>query len=73
MRVHVSDPDLVDDLLRFLHRRIDVVAAQVAPDALEVSLLGSRALPAARMELELRLRAWAASRPGARAELGADD
>ena len=61
MRIHVSDPLLVPSLLAFLRERVHVVAEQVAPDEVEVSLLGSKGAPARRLELDLLLGVWRAS------------
>jgi hypothetical protein len=61
MRIRVSDPELVPELLDFLQTRKDVVAEQVSDDEAEVSLIGSYALDAMRMELYLRIRAWEAA------------
>jgi len=71
MRVRVSDPALVPELLEFLQAGTDVVAETVSADEVEVSLIGSYGLDAMRMELYLRLRAWEAARNsrGASAEL----
>jgi hypothetical protein len=60
MRLRVSDPELVPELLEFLRSRLDAVAEQTADDAVDVSLLGSYAEDAMRMELYLRVRAWEA-------------
>ena len=62
MRLRVSDPSLVPELLEFLESRGDVVVDRVGEDELEVSLMGSFALDAMRMELYLRVRAWEAAR-----------
>lgn len=67
MRVHVSDPRLVDDLVEFLADRLDAVQDRIAIDELEVSPLGSLNEQAAAMALDLQLRAWEAAHPGARA------
>jgi hypothetical protein len=58
MRLRVSDPALVPELLEFLHSRLDVVAEQVTANEVRLSLLGSYATDAMRMELYLRVRAW---------------
>jgi hypothetical protein len=60
MRLRVSNPALVPELLEFLHSRLDVVAEQVTVDEVSVSLLGSYALDPMRMELYLLVRAWEA-------------
>jgi hypothetical protein len=71
MRLRVTDPALVPELVEFLQARLDVVAAQVGDDEVEVSLLGSYSNDAMRMELYLRVRAWEAGRiaGGATAEI----
>jgi hypothetical protein len=60
MRLRVSDPALVPELLEFLHSRFDVVAEQTKANEVSVSLLGSYAVDPMRMELYLRVRAWEA-------------
>jgi len=62
MRIRVTDPALLSDLVEFLRSRADAIAEQVSEDEVEVSLLGSYALDAMRMELYLRIRAWEAAR-----------
>jgi hypothetical protein len=60
MRLRVSDPALIPELLEFLQSRLDVVAEQVKENEVSVSLLGSYAPDPMRMELYLRVRAWEA-------------
>lgn len=67
MRVHISDPRLVDDLLDFIQLRLDTVQERVAIDEVEISPLGSYSEDAAALALDLQLRAWEAAHPGARA------
>jgi hypothetical protein len=62
MRLRVSNPVLIEDLVEFLRSRVDVVAEQVSDDEVEVSLLGSYNSDAIRMELYLRVRAWETGR-----------
>jgi len=62
MRLRLNDPSLIPELLDFLQSTPDVVVDVVAEDEVEVSLLGSYALDAMRMELYLRVRAWEAAR-----------
>lgn len=69
--IHVSDPSLVPDLLEYLTREPDVIAARVGEDEIEVSLLGSRRQPWNRMELTLRVRAWQAARENVAVEIRA--
>jgi len=65
MRLRVSDPALVPELLEFLHSRLDVVAEQITANEVSLSLLGSYASDAMRMELYLRVRAWEAAQRSA--------
>ncbi|TML03788.1 MAG: hypothetical protein E6G36_08355 [Actinobacteria bacterium] len=62
MRLRLSDPALIPELLDFLQSTPDVVVDVVGDREVEVSLLGSYALDAMRMELYLRIRAWEAAR-----------
>lgn len=71
MIIHVSDQSLVPDLLEFLTRDRDVIAARVGDDEIEVSLLGSRRQPWNKMELTLRVRAWQAARENVAVEIRA--
>ena len=61
MRIHLSDPELVPSLLAFLRERVHVVAEQIAPNEVEVSLLGSKSTSERRLELDLLLQVWRAS------------
>lgn len=67
LRVHVSDPRLVDDLLDFVDARLDSVQQRVAINEIEISPLGSYNEDAAALALDLQLRAWEAAHPGVRA------
>jgi len=60
MRLRVSDPELVPELLEFLKLRVDIVANQITENEVDLSLLGSYSEDAMRMELYLRVRAWEA-------------
>jgi hypothetical protein len=62
MRLRLSNPALIPDLVEFLRSRADVVAAPVGDDEVEASLLGSYNSDAMRMALYLRVRAWEAGR-----------
>lgn len=64
MRVRVSDPAFLPDLVDFLRSRVDAVVTEIADDEVEVALVGSYGTGAMRMELELRIRAWEAGRAG---------
>jgi hypothetical protein len=67
MRVQISDPRLVDDLLGFIADRLDAVADRIGTAEIEVSPLGSYSEDAAGLVLDLQLRAWEAAHPGVRA------
>jgi hypothetical protein len=41
LRVHVGDPNLVDELLEYFETQADCVAIQVGEAEIDVSLLGS--------------------------------
>jgi hypothetical protein len=69
MRVHVGNPALLPDLVEFLRARVDAVVTPVNGEEAEVSLLGSYAEVANRMEVYLRVRAWEAARRAADAEI----
>ena len=61
MQIHISDPALVPSLLDFLRERVHVIADQIGPHEVEVSLLGSMSTPKRRLELDLMLQLWRAS------------
>jgi hypothetical protein len=61
MKIHVSDPTLVPSLLAFLLERVHVIADQVGPNEIEVSLLGSMNTAKRRLELDLMLQLWRAA------------
>jgi len=65
MQIHVSDPDLVPSLLGFLRERVHVIADQLGPNEIEVSLLGSMNTAKRRLELDLMLQLWRASNENA--------
>jgi hypothetical protein len=65
LRVKLSDPALVDDLVDFLRRSGCV--AQPAEEAIVVSIPKSLREDAAELELDLYLRVWEATQPDARA------
>ena len=69
MRIRVSNPVLIPDLLEFLRSRVDVVAEEVSDDEVDVSLLGSYNADAMNIELYLRVRAWEAGRRSTGAEV----
>jgi hypothetical protein len=69
VKIRVSDPSLVDDLLSFLHGR-EYLAEQESADLVEASPRPrSLRTDAARDELDRDLRSWEAEHPQAEAEL----
>jgi hypothetical protein len=69
MRISVSDPDRIPELLSFLRERPDVVAELAEGTQIAVSLLGSRALDENVNELEQRLQPWRAANSAVQVEL----
>ena len=63
MRVRVSDPALVLEMIEFLQSRADMVINRVGENEVEVSLLGSYGREGQQMTLDLLVRAWEAVRP----------
>ncbi len=61
MRLRLSNPTLLPELIEFLDSRADMVTKRVAENETEVSLLGSYGRDSERMTLELLLRAWEAA------------
>jgi hypothetical protein len=64
MKIRLSDPALVDDLLAFLRAR-RCVAEQASDNTLYVTLPEAVRSDAAALELDLYLRVWEATHPGA--------
>lgn len=62
MRLRLSNPELVPELVEFLESRADMVTARVGEDEIEVSLLGSYGTEQAWLTLGLLVRAWEAGR-----------
>ena len=62
MRLRLSNPHLVPELLEFLESRLDMVTKRVSATEVELSLLGSYNREAERMTVDLLLRAWEAGR-----------
>jgi hypothetical protein len=62
MRLRLSDPHLVPDLLQFLESRLEVVVERIGENEVELSLLGSYNPEAERMTVDLLVRAWEAGR-----------
>jgi len=58
MQIYVNDHTLVPSLLAFLRERVHVIADQIGPNEVEVSLLGSMNSPKRRLELDLMLQLW---------------
>ena len=59
--VRINDPSLLGLLVADLLDRPDVIAEEIGPDRVSVSLLGSYNAQAMRLAIELRLRAWEAA------------
>lgn len=65
MRVRISNPSKLDELIEFLRAAPNAIIERLSDHEVEVSLLGSYAADAMRMQLYLQLRAWEASRRAA--------
>jgi len=65
MRLRLSNPHVVPELIEFLESRLDIVTKRVSEDEVELSLLGSYNGEAERMTVDLLLRAWEAGRDAA--------
>ena len=69
MRVRISEPELLPELVDFLRTRADLVVEQLAEDEIDAGLIGSYSDEAQGMELELHLRAWQSAHPGVEFEI----
>jgi hypothetical protein len=71
VRVRVSDPVLLPELVEFLERReyMAAVTEQVGDDELLVSLLGSFSADVMQMQLTLIIGAWESGRSGRAVEI----
>jgi hypothetical protein len=71
MRIRVSDPALLPELVEFLERReyMAAITEQVGDDELIVSLLGSYSADTMQMQLTLIIRAWESGRSGRAVEI----
>ena len=67
MRIRLSDPALVDELLEYLSRH-EAVAERSDSDVIAVSLPRIERSDAAKLELDLYLRVFEATHPGVRVE-----
>jgi hypothetical protein len=68
MRVRISDPALLNDLMSYL-RSADCVAEKADADALDVAVPRAPSDDQAAREVDIYLRAWQAMHPGVRANL----
>lgn len=68
MKVNVTKPELVDDLLAFL-RRADCVASLAEDGSIEVEVPKAYGDEQARMEIDLYLKAWQAAHSDVEAHL----
>jgi hypothetical protein len=71
MRIRVSDPALLPELVEFLERReyMAAITEQVGDAELIVSLLGSFSADVMQMQLTLIIRAWESGRAGRAVEI----
>jgi hypothetical protein len=64
MRVRISEPELLGELVDFLHGRVEVVVEQLGEDEIDAGLVGSYRLEAQELAMELHLSAWRVAHPG---------
>jgi hypothetical protein len=71
MRIRVSDPALLPELVEFLERReyMAAITEQIGDAELIVSLLGSYSADVMQMQLTLIIRAWESGRSGRAVEI----
>jgi hypothetical protein len=62
MRLRLSDPHLVPELLQFLELRLEMVVERIGENEVELSLIGSYNREAERLTVDLLVRAWEAGR-----------
>jgi hypothetical protein len=72
VRIRVSHPALVDDLVRFLER-MGFAAVECDYAAICVELGEERTAPEFQAQLELYVQVWQATRPGVAAALESED
>jgi hypothetical protein len=63
VRVRLSDPQRLRQLVDYLQFDPTVVVTQLSEDEVEVAFIGSLSMTGQMMETELRLRAWLAAHP----------
>jgi len=61
MRIRVTDPTAVAELVAFLTARADAIVEPINNHEVDVSLLGSYNADAMHMQLYLLIRAWEAA------------
>jgi hypothetical protein len=59
--LHLSDPELRDELIADLRSRPDIIVAPGSGSSIDVSVLGSYNTDAMRFVIYLRIRAWEAA------------
>ena len=59
--ITINDPGLVDNLLDDLRTRGDVLAEEIGPGRVRVSVLGSYSAEGMRIAIYLQVRAWEAA------------
>ena len=71
MRIRISDPAQLRELVAFLERReyMAAITEQTSDDELTVTLLGSYSADAMQMQLTLLVRAWESGRSGRAVEI----
>jgi len=60
--IRLNDPALADDLLVELRSHGDILAEEIGPGAIRVSVLGSYSAEGMRVAIYLHVRAWEAAK-----------
>ena len=68
MKINVSNPELVDDLIEFL-RRASCTVSVGEDGSIDVEVPEAYGAEQARMEIDLYLKAWQAAHPDVEAHL----
>lgn len=69
MRVRISEPELLAELVDFLHERVDIAVEVLGQDEIGAWLLASYSLEAHELAMALHLRAWQTAHPGVEVEI----
>jgi hypothetical protein len=72
VRVRISEPEFLPDLVEFLQARAELVVEQSREDEIEAALIGSYNEEAQGMVIELLVLAWQGAHPEVHVEVTRD-